>query len=294
MDARERYLWDLNGYLVVKGVLTDAEIAAANEVIDRYSEQIKLDAVGVRSRDSETLQGTGRPTLSGFLEMERPYCDPYRALLAHPALVYRLNVMMGKGFRLDHGPLLIGGAKGTEGLTMHGSGEPHRPMVAYHHQNGETYVGGVTVTWYLADANAGDGGFACVPGSHKSGYAMPDGVRTADADLGVIVQPEMRAGDVLFFMDGALTHGTLPWTSDRPRRSVLYKYSARAAVRGGPALNVIAPERYWGEEMVEGMTEQQLAVMYGPASGHQCVVPSLTVDDEGAVRTISDTARRMM
>ena len=156
MDARERYLWDLNGYLVVKGVLTDAEIAAANEVIDRYSEQIKLDAVGVRSRDSETLQGTGRPTLSGFLEMERPYCDPYRALLAHPALVYRLNVMMGKGFRLDHGPLLIGGAKGTEGLTMHGSGEPHRPMVAYQHQNGETYVGGVTVTWYLADANAGD------------------------------------------------------------------------------------------------------------------------------------------
>ena len=105
-------------------------------------------------------------------------------------------------------------------------------MVAYHHQNGTMYCGGVTVTWQLADVRAGDGGFACVPGSHKSQFPMPKGVRTADDDLGLIVQPEMKAGDVLFFMDGALTHGTQPWRSERQRRSVLFKYAARSAVRG--------------------------------------------------------------
>ncbi len=36
MDARERYFWDLTGYLVVKGVLSEEEVARANDIVDRY------------------------------------------------------------------------------------------------------------------------------------------------------------------------------------------------------------------------------------------------------------------
>ena len=75
--------------------------------------------------------------------------------------------------------------------------------MAYHHQNGQPYCNGVTVTWQLTNCKAGDGGFACVPGSYKARYPMPAGVRTCDDDLGVVLQPELQAGDVLFFMDGA-------------------------------------------------------------------------------------------
>ena len=283
MNERERYFWDLNGFLVVENVLSAEEVAAANEAIDHYSHRIDVAPEGRGAKGSERLGGTGRPTLEGLLQLENPYCDPFRSMLAHPAVVMRLNEMSGPGFRLDHGPLLIVGMKGTEGLTMHGSGEPFKPYVAYHHQNGRTYCGGVTVTWQLADVYAGDGGFACVPGSHKSTFPTPEGVLSADDDMGLIVQPEMKAGDLLFFMDGALSHGTLPWRSERERRSVLFKYASRSAVRSGPAATLAAPEDYWDEEVVAGMSEEQLAVMYGPYSGHRGAVPFLKVSEGGEV-----------
>jgi hypothetical protein len=222
--------------------------------------------------------------MHGLLQLPPPHCEPFRKLIAHPAAVMRLNVVCGKRFRLDHGPLLIAGVKGTEGLTLHGQGEPHSPYVAYHHQNGRTYCGGVTVTWQLTDADEGDGGFVCVPGSHKSRYRMPASVRTCDDDLGVVVQPAMKAGDVLFFMDGAQTHGTHPWRSDKPRRSILIKYAAQNAVRGVPDRSLFLPEVWWGEETVEGMSEVERAIMCGPGVHHGGIVKSLTVDEDGTVR----------
>lgn len=284
MNAEERYLWDLTGYLVVRQVLSPAELLAANEAIDLHRDRMRTADDNLGAGDSRALRGTGRPTMHDLLQLERPYCEPFRRMLVHPAVVLRLNVMCGGGFRLDHGPLLISGVKGTEGLAMHGAGEPHRPHVAYNHQNGQSYCGGVTVSWQLVDVNPGDGGFVCVPGSHKSGFQMPAGVRTCDDDMGAVVQPAMRAGDVLFFMDGAQTHGTRPWQSDRPRRSVLYKYASRSSVRGGPARDLAPPEIYWGEDVVAGMSDEQRAVMFGPCSNHGGDVPFLAVDENGDVR----------
>ncbi|MDE2997650.1 MAG: phytanoyl-CoA dioxygenase family protein [Gemmatimonadota bacterium] len=284
MNAEERYLWDLTGYLVARRVLASGELLAANEAIDLHQDRMRIADDNLGAGDSHSLRGTGRPTMHGLLEMERPHCEPFRRMLVHPAVVSRLNAMCGSGFRLDHGPLLIAGVKGTEGLTMHGSGEPHRPQVAYNHQNGQSYCGGVTVSWQLADVNPGDGGFVCVPGSHKSGYQMPPGVRTCDDDMGTVVQPALGAGDVLFFMDGAQTHGTRPWQSQRPRRSILFKYAARSCVRGGPAQDLASPEIYWGEDVVAEMTDEQRAVMFGPYSNHRGEVPFLAVDDSGNVR----------
>ena len=284
MNAKERYFWDLTGYIVARNVMNPSQIVAANKAVDRHQDRMQVGDDNRGARDSHSLRGTGRPTLHDLLQMERPYCEPFREMLVHPAVVSRLNVMCGNGFRLDHGPLLISGVRGTEGLTMHGAGEPHRPYVAYNHQNGQTYCGGVTVSWQLTDVQPGDGGFTCVPGSHKSGFPMPPGVRTCDEDLGTVVQPTMRAGDVLFFMDGAQTHGTRPWQSERPRRSVLFKYAARSCVRGGPASQLAPPELYWGEDVVDGMTDEQRAVMFGPYSNHGGEVPSLAVDEDGNVK----------
>ena len=111
---------------------------------------------------------------------------------------------------------------------------------------------------------------------------MPEGVRTGDDDMGLLVQPEVKAGDVIFFMDSAQSHGAMPWKADTPRRSVLYKYAGRSAIRSGREF--ADPEAYWGEDLVAGMTEEQRAVMYGPYSNHGGAVPSLTVDAGGTVR----------
>ena len=267
MDARERYFWDLTGYLVVRNVLTAEELSACNAAIDHCMDQMQQspDNGGTQGR-SNALQGTGQQTLPNLLELPHPHCEPFRRLLVHPQVVSRLNAMCGKGFRHDHGPWVSYSPKGTEGLILHGAGEPHRPYVAYHHQNGQFHCAGVTVTWQLADCKAGDGGFACVPGSHKAKFPMPTGVRSCDEPLDVVHQPALQAGDIIFFMDGAQTHGTLPWQSDVPRRSALYKYSSRTATRSGVSIELAEPEVYWDEAIVEGMTPEQRAVMYGPCS----------------------------
>jgi hypothetical protein len=290
MDEKERYFWDLTGYLVVKQALTADEVGEMNEIVDRYSDRVKVG--GSTAGGSTAFAGTGRPMLPGILQFPKPDCLPFRNLLAHPALVSRLNVMCGPGFRLDHGPMFIVSVKGTGGHTMHGAGEPHREAVAYRHHNGASYVGGVTVAWQLHDCLDRQGGFACVPGSHKSRFPMPAGVRSGDDDLGVIHQPDVEAGDLLLFMDGAQSHGALPWLVDSTRRSILFKYGARTCIRGGA--QHAAPEVYWDEALVEGMTPEQRAVMYGPYSNHRGEVPLLAVDDDGTVYVSNpDSGRRV-
>ena len=51
MNDDEKYLFDLNGYLVIEGVLTREEIDISNQAIDRYSEKMRI-----RSRE-ERLDG---------------------------------------------------------------------------------------------------------------------------------------------------------------------------------------------------------------------------------------------
>ena len=87
-------------------------------------------------------------------------------------------------------------------------------------------------------------------------------------------------------MDGAQTHGTLPWRAEHRRRSVLFKYADRTSVRTGAAREIAPPEIYWGEELVGGMTEAQRAVMHGPCSSLHS--SKLAVDADGTVRVEND------
>ena len=46
MNQEELYFFDLNGYLVIEDVLTQEEIAIANQAIDQ-----NLDKIHIRNRD---------------------------------------------------------------------------------------------------------------------------------------------------------------------------------------------------------------------------------------------------
>lgn len=144
-------------------------------------------------------------------------------------------------------------------------------------------MGGVTVSWQLAKVYENKGGFACVPGSHKSDFPPPDGVTTCDDRLGTIIQPAAETGDVFFFMDGAQTHGTFPWRNIHERRSILYKYASRTSARSGQAGELAPPDSFWDPSVVQGMTDEQKAVMWGPYSNHRETVSSLKVSASGYV-----------
>ena len=96
----------------------------------------------------------------------------------------------------------------------------------YHYQDGVIRNGLMVATWVLNDASPGDGGFVCIPGSHKTNFirSVPAAVLKQTQRPDYVIQPELRAGDVLIFTE-ALIHGTAQWTGEQERRALLYKYS---------------------------------------------------------------------
>ena len=288
IDEKEFYFWDLCGHLVLRNVMTPEDLALANEAIDRFSDRIVVESVDL-AMGSKSLAGTGRPTIAGLLEMPRPYCEPFRKMLAHPAVVHRLTWMGGKGFRCT-GFEAICTPRGGAGHFLHGGNEPLSPSRNYTFQNGRSYaLGGpsVGVAWQLRDVTEDDGGFACVPGSHKSQYGIPKGVWTCDEDMGLVLHPLTKAGDVIFFMDGPQAHGALAWKSDVPRRVILTRYSSRH-FNGGPTM--ATPEERWGD-LLEGMDEAQLAVMRGPDRDEKSSNVPRLVSNNGSIEVIYDRSQ---
>jgi len=291
MTKKERYFWDLNGHLIIRNALTEEQVSAANDALDYLAER----CANGTDEESDFLRESAQPRWSGdvltrtrnnvpyLLQLAEPHCRPFRLMISHPRVIADLRVMCGKGFRLDHGPQFIGGLAGNPNHNLHGAGNPHKPFVAYHHQTGEPYVGGVTVTYALADSGESDGGFACVPGSHKSKYDMPPGVRTFEDDMGVVEKPNVKAGDVIYFMDGAQTHGARSWRADHARRAILIKFASRTSTRQGASIACLDPTAYWDDNIVDGMTSEQRAVMFGPASSPRTRECYLDINDSGTV-----------
>jgi hypothetical protein len=175
MDKKERYFWDLTGYLVLRGVLSTSEIKQVNSALDYVidSGMISTEPENRGARESESLRGTGPRWAfdTNFLDLPEPHGQSICNLMIHPEVVLRMNAICGKGWRLDHGPQFNNAVKGTVGLTMHGQGNSGSLTNAYKHFGKKTHCGGVTVTWNLTDSPAGGGGFCCVQG--RTNLAIP-------------------------------------------------------------------------------------------------------------------------
>jgi len=206
MDDNERYLFDLQGFLVVEDVLRPDEVAALNRLIDGHN----LPAP-TASNDSAYFEG--------FLNWAQPFVN----LLDQPRLMGLLRGMLGDDFRLDH-YYGIRMNHGMAALHMHGGHTPYDQPEYYYFQNDAMHNGLVVAAWNLADTGPGLGGFCCIPGSHKSNYRLPHALHDAHVDAPGVVVPPARAGSLVIFTE-ALTHGTAAWTAAHQRRSLLYKYS---------------------------------------------------------------------
>lgn len=195
MDATQRYLFDLNGYLGVPGVLPPATVTRLNELMDaRIAADVPADATTWR------------------FEEVLDWGPEVRALIDHEPILPYLEEILGPGFRLDHDYAdLIRTGKGPIGTRLHGGATPYDPGQSYAFVDGSPRSGLLVVAYNLCDVNAGDGGFGCVPGSHKANLPFPEAWKELDSGEGpeLVTAVTGPAGTAILFTE-AMTHGTLP------------------------------------------------------------------------------------
>ena len=223
MNDTEKFLFDLQGYIVVPGFLSPDEVSALNDAFDANWDQRRDDD----NRDpSGNMAGSDRRGMfTGMLTWEQPHCRPFRDLLAHPKLLLYLDTLHGRGWKLDHEPFMLTGGKGIEGLRIHGTTNVlYNGSRFYAYTNGQMRVGLLVVQYALHDQNPGDGGLCVIAGSHKANFDCPREITTWEEHQEVVYQVPMKAGDMVIFSENTL-HGSLPWQADHERRALLYRYT---------------------------------------------------------------------
>lgn len=207
LSDEEKFRFDLQGYLVVPNVLSTLECAEISEQCDQIWPRQPKDGAFRRTADISQW-GTN------FLN-----------LMDHPKLLPYLVELIGPRVRADH-DYCIFMQPGAAGHDIHGGPMLYESDHWFHYRDGIMRNGLTVATWALNDVAAGDGGFVCVPGSHKSNFAraIPKEVLQQQYRPDYVVQPELKAGDVLVFTE-ALVHGTATWQGREERRALLYKYS---------------------------------------------------------------------
>ena len=112
---------DCPGYLVIEDVLAADTVSHINALIDEHA---SFKSNGALVNEDSALAGTvrpdGRQTMSGMLAWEEPASTPFRKLLWHPKLVPVLQTVLGDGYRLDNGPLVMTNSPGGGGQRLHG------------------------------------------------------------------------------------------------------------------------------------------------------------------------------
>jgi hypothetical protein len=238
MTPEERYLFDLQGYITVPNALNKEELSELNKILEgQIAESPKPDDKRFR--------------FVGMLG----WGAAYRRLIDNPRLTPYLEELIHPQFRLDHDYTdVIRSGVGPIGATLHGGGTPFDSCCFFNAHNGRMYNGLLVVAYNLKDVNPGDGGFACVPGSHKSNYPLPTDWHNLDKPHPMVERVTGPAGTAILFTE-ALTHGTLPWTGKNDRRTLFYKYSP-------PSISWAAD--YYDTSKYSDLTEREKAILEAP------------------------------
>ena len=214
MNEEQKYLFDLQGYLVLEGVLSSTAVDACNKELDRLekmeSDDYPAPLLLGQKKTKENLY------ISNILEAGPAFVP----LIDLPEILDIVETVTGGPYRLNHTYTIYRWGGGYTRLHMHGT--PIIPKCQYHCRNGQMISTLTKVVFPLIDCAEEDGCFAAIPGAHKSNFPRPWGVEPGENPP--LTPIPARAGDAIIFTE-ALTHGSTINTSGRPRRTLYYCYS---------------------------------------------------------------------
>ncbi|PAX60324.1 phytanoyl-CoA dioxygenase family protein [Brunnivagina elsteri] len=247
MTELECYLFDLQGYIVVENALNREQIATLKQIVNQQIvNQNQPEASRLRF-DSMLVWG-----------------KPFRDLIDNSHVTPYLAELLGKEFRLDHDYIhIIRQGEGPVGSFLHGGGTPYDPCQFYEFKHGKMHNGLTAVAYELNDVNPSEGGFGCVPGSHKSNYSFPREWLNLEKVNSCVQTVSVKAGSAIIFTE-ALTHGTVPWKgecdkqslmSETCRTTIFYKYSPQ---------NIAWARYYYNADNFPDLTPQQRQILRIP------------------------------
>jgi ectoine hydroxylase-related dioxygenase (phytanoyl-CoA dioxygenase family) len=226
MDANQRYLFDVQGFVVLENQLDVQLLNEINAAIDAHPDRIGSTDFPLSAGASAFTERARRREFDDALAWLAPNRNPFWRLLTLPSIMRLMLDLIGDGFRLDSmmGTLM---EPSTEGFVLHGGGGDPDSLARYAVVDGKIRNNLVTVSYALTDVEPGRGGFACIPGSHKANFPCPASLRRLEPGGGHALQIPVGAGSALVFSE-ALIHGTLPWTGCTERRTLFVRYSPGA------------------------------------------------------------------
>jgi hypothetical protein len=244
MTEEQKYLFDLQGYLILEQVVPSEIVDACNRSLDQYEATDESDyplplQLG-QDRSPENLY------ISNILEG-----DPaFRPLIDIPEVIDVIESISGATYRLNHTYTIYRWGGGYTGLHMHGT--PIIDKCQYRCQNGQIVSTLTKAVFPMLDSDFEDGCFAGIPGSHKSNFEKPWG-RHPEENPPLVPIPA-KAGDCVIFTE-AMTHGSFVNTSGKPRRTVYFCYSIGWMKDwGGQHLE-------FSDQINDGLTEQQQEII---------------------------------
>jgi hypothetical protein len=239
MTAEERYLLDVQGYVVIPDALSAAELSALNVIMDeKVAAEVEPQAIKHRFGLNKLLD----------------WGKPYRQLIDHPSIMPCVRGLVGTP-RLDHDYAdIIRCGGGPIGSTLHGGGAVSSFSCSYTFAGGRSRCGLIAVAFNLHDVNPGDGGFGAVPGSHKANLPIPSPWLELGEQHPCARPVTGPAGTAIVFSE-ALTHGTMPWRARHERRTLFFKYS--------PAPLSWSPD-YYNADAYPDLTQQQRDLLRPP------------------------------
>lgn len=248
--ALQDFLFDLNGYLVLKNAVEPDLLDRLNAAVDALP-KIEMGGWLGNSMRRDYTGDTG-------LEMHNvvELGGPFEELLDHPSWIESCRHYAGEensyiqGLFVDECMLSVRNAGGHHPVHSGGYQTPLRGL--YRYDNGVFRCGQVNVILALTDVHEGDGPTMVVPSSHKSNLPHPTMGDYARGDrmdaLDGAVPVYLDKGDALLFCDG-LMHGGSSRVNPGERRVTIYRYGpAWGATRFGfeyskTLLDRLTPER---------------------------------------------------
>jgi len=209
------YEFDLNGYIILKNIINKKRINKINKILQSLEGKKPADLppnifFGKKKNQSEAY-------ISNILEADKEF----EKLAAIPKILKIMAHLTSNFFRLNHTVAMTKFKKNTY-TDLHMGNLPNHPKIFYFVKDAKIFSNLTKVLFPICNNTEKDGGFAVIPGSHKSNFKRPYNNNPKNNKLLNFV--DAKPGDAVIFTE-ALAHGSMINKTNNIRRIITYCYS---------------------------------------------------------------------